>query len=811
MGRSTSPMVMGSNGRRGGEEPPPRLRGRTRSPSPHRIHSQQRRIYGDDDECGSVRDDRRRDGGQECAGGNNCSGGGRSGYAVGSGSAIVPPGAVGGRDDLRNGHAHGRSHSGSRSPKRRAVTLSPPCSPHRDRDHEGDHDRDRDDDRMVDSRSPTRSLRRPEGKAEAPGEDGEGETLGDKLRKFSERTYYSPPRARRGSPTYHPYRKSRWDSESRRRREENEDSDEDIKALEYSEYRRIKRDRLREKMKYSIWRITPSPPRGREAGPKERSEIGRLDSPEVGRQVENKKDLDNASGKGERKKPEGAGKGGGEKGGAGGGKEDSGGGRRKGGGHDDKEHTGLFSYSGKKSGSLSPKHKSSTRSCTPTAEAEMRGNVNKQQQQEEEEEEEEDGRRKEEKGREKENGGVVGSEKKKKKRRKSAEEALRRKKKGSHEGGKKVGKSTRKREDTSASDDDSAGGKKKASTKKHGSSRRSKHRRRRRRSDDNETESTGGSSSSSETRSTGASTNSDLNSDSDASIDRDEAKNRKVKRTGNGKRRRSDSRRSRRKKAGGGGRKKKQDKGSSKIRLETKPRRKKRRRRGGLSSSSSSSSSPSDDAGDSRSDDSLTDYSSSSSSSSGSSESSESDGDDNKSFDAAAADDGGVKDMDEVEIDEAQRFKELLAAQKRAAAMEDEPMVGPMPLPKADGHISYGGALLPGEGDAMAQYVQQGKRIPRRGEVGLSAEEISKFEELGYVMSGSRHQRMNAIRIRKENQVYSAEDKRALAMFNYEEKAKREHKVMSDLQRLVQKHIGQDVGPSHDPFSLKPAAGTAET
>ncbi|KAI8014282.1 NKAP family protein [Camellia lanceoleosa] len=94
-----------------------------------------------------------------------------------------------------------------------------------------------------------------------------------------------------------------------------------------------------------------------------------------------------------------------------------------------------------------------------------------------------------------------------------------------------------------------------------------------------------------------------------------------------------------------------------------------------------------------------------------------------------------------------------------------------MPLSRAEGHLSYGGALRPGEGDAIAQYVQQGKRIPRRGEVGLSAEEIQKFESLGYVMSGSRHQRMNAIRIRKENQVYSAEDKRALTMFNYEEKA----------------------------------------
>ncbi|KAL0435728.1 UNVERIFIED_CONTAM: NKAP family protein [Sesamum radiatum] len=166
---------------------------------------------------------------------------------------------------------------------------------------------------------------------------------------------------------------------------------------------------------------------------------------------------------------------------------------------------------------------------------------------------------------------------------------------------------------------------------------------------------------------------------------------------------------------------------------------------------------------------------------------------------------------DEVKVDddinsEVLKFKEMIELRKKTN-LDDEPVVGPMPLPRAEGHISYGGALRPGEGDAIAQYVQQGKRIPRRGEVGLSAEEISKFESLGYVMSGSRHQRMNAIRIRKENQVYSAEDKRALAMFNYEEKAKREQKVMADLQRLVQRHIGQDAGPSHDPFGGRAAEG----
>ncbi|KAH0895258.1 LOW QUALITY PROTEIN: hypothetical protein HID58_057687 [Brassica napus] len=162
-----------------------------------------------------------------------------------------------------------------------------------------------------------------------------------------------------------------------------------------------------------------------------------------------------------------------------------------------------------------------------------------------------------------------------------------------------------------------------------------------------------------------------------------------------------------------------------------------------------------------------------------------------------------VKDT-ELDEEELKKFKEMVnESKKKSLAPEDdeeEAEVGPMPLPKSEGHISYGGALRPGEGDAIAQYVQQGKRIPRRGEVGLNADEIQRFEDLGYVMSGSRHQRMNAIRIRKENQVYSAEDKRALAMFNYEEKAKREAKVMSDLSRLVQRHMGEELGPNHDPF-----------
>lgn len=123
------------------------------------------------------------------------------------------------------------------------------------------------------------------------------------------------------------------------------------------------------------------------------------------------------------------------------------------------------------------------------------------------------------------------------------------------------------------------------------------------------------------------------------------------------------------------------------------------------------------------------------------------------------------------------------------AAQGDE--AGPS-LPEGPGAeaAGYGIHLRPGEGEKMAAFVKQNKRIPRRGEIALEAEEIERFEHLGYVMSGSRHARMNAIRIRKENQVYTAEEKAALAMINFEEKKAREEKILADMKKLVEAKLG---------------------
>lgn len=72
-----------------------------------------------------------------------------------------------------------------------------------------------------------------------------------------------------------------------------------------------------------------------------------------------------------------------------------------------------------------------------------------------------------------------------------------------------------------------------------------------------------------------------------------------------------------------------------------------------------------------------------------------------------------------------------------AAAAATIPGIVPLP---GDKSLKYGEGLLPGEGSAMAAYVRSDQRIPRRGEVGLAPEQIEHFEQVGYVMSGSRHQ-----------------------------------------------------------------------
>lgn len=61
------------------------------------------------------------------------------------------------------------------------------------------------------------------------------------------------------------------------------------------------------------------------------------------------------------------------------------------------------------------------------------------------------------------------------------------------------------------------------------------------------------------------------------------------------------------------------------------------------------------------------------------------------------------------------------------------------------------------EAAAFAAYITEGKRIPRRGEIGMTSGDIDYFEKAGYVMSGTRHKAMEATRLKKESQVRTLE------------------------------------------------------
>ena len=87
--------------------------------------------------------------------------------------------------------------------------------------------------------------------------------------------------------------------------------------------------------------------------------------------------------------------------------------------------------------------------------------------------------------------------------------------------------------------------------------------------------------------------------------------------------------------------------------------------------------------------------------------------------------------MDAHDMREAADFKEAVLGAQPQDSSDDE---GPMPLPEGQqaqqSEADYGKALRPGEGAAIAAYVQKNMRVPRRGEIGLKSTEIEiqKFQ-----------------------------------------------------------------------------------
>jgi len=125
-------------------------------------------------------------------------------------------------------------------------------------------------------------------------------------------------------------------------------------------------------------------------------------------------------------------------------------------------------------------------------------------------------------------------------------------------------------------------------------------------------------------------------------------------------------------------------------------------------------------------------------------------------------------------------------SQRNHASKEDSGgIIGPLPSSSAADEHTYGAHLLPGEGKAMAEYVKKGKRIPRRGEIGLDSDKIEALERAGFVMSGTRHERMNVVRSRKENQVVTVEERAKELRQRAEDRARKEAEIIEQFREMA--------------------------
>lgn len=144
---------------------------------------------------------------------------------------------------------------------------------------------------------------------------------------------------------------------------------------------------------------------------------------------------------------------------------------------------------------------------------------------------------------------------------------------------------------------------------------------------------------------------------------------------------------------------------------------------------------------------------------------------------------------------EEEEFTNLLKRKREQSIKEESGGPGPAGSSSSSNRRDFGGALLPGEGAAMAAYVADGRRIPRRGEIGLTSDQIEEFERSGFIMSGSRHRRMEAVRLRKENQIYTVEEKKILADLDREKRAEKNQKLTSYFSQIIeakQQQVEQD-------------------
>lgn len=84
------------------------------------------------------------------------------------------------------------------------------------------------------------------------------------------------------------------------------------------------------------------------------------------------------------------------------------------------------------------------------------------------------------------------------------------------------------------------------------------------------------------------------------------------------------------------------------------------------------------------------------------------------------------------------------------------------------------------------EFLSQFKRAPRRGEIGQSAEEIARAEQLGYVMSGSRSKGAQMYVDRIQRQLHERDASKLQQQFRKVEDERMDHSMISGILRFIE-------------------------
>merc|ERR1712113_574868 len=93
----------------------------------------------------------------------------------------------------------------------------------------------------------------------------------------------------------------------------------------------------------------------------------------------------------------------------------------------------------------------------------------------------------------------------------------------------------------------------------------------------------------------------------------------------------------------------------------------------------------------------------------------------------------------------------------------------------------------------FTEFFQNGKRIPLRGQEGMSVDQIEAFERAGYKMSANHKRQVEAHYMRMERKVYTPEEKAMLERYSKNDRDAKSKEQLEQFRSFVAAKAAQSI------------------